>query len=71
MAMPASSVTIPTTPAKHMPTQIMKKRFRAPARSAIPPRSGEVNATINAESDTARPHHQSPSPAWPPTTWSR
>jgi hypothetical protein len=46
----------------------MKSGRRMPARSASPPRKGEVRATAAMETEITRPHHRSPRPVSLPTT---
>jgi len=46
----------------------MKSGRRMPARSASPPRKGEVRATAAMETVITRPHHRSPRPVSLPTT---
>ena len=66
-SIPGSSVVKSATPVMHMATKTAMKRFLTPARSAMAPRTGALRATIKAESETARPHNASPSPASFPT----
>jgi hypothetical protein len=66
--MPGSTVAMSAVAVTDSAVKPMKSGRRTPARSAIPPRKGEVTATIAMETEMTRPHQRSPAPASLPTT---
>jgi hypothetical protein len=66
--MPGSTVAIKRGGGTASAVKPMKSGRRMPARSATPPRKGDVTATSPIETETTRPHQRSPAPASLPTT---
>jgi hypothetical protein len=66
--MPGCTVAMRAVVATQTTVKPMKKRFRAPAWSAMPPSSGEVSAPITMAVEIAAPHQKSPRPVALPTT---
>ena len=68
MTMPGWTVAMSAVAVTAIAVKPMKSGRRMPARSAIPPRRGDVRATIAIETDMTRPHQRSPAPVSLPTT---
>jgi hypothetical protein len=66
--MPGFTVAMRAVAVTERRVKPMKSGRRMPARSATPPRSGELTATTAMETEITRPHQRSPSPVALPTT---
>ena len=66
--MPGSTVDMRAVAPTASAVNPMNRGRRTPARSAMPPRNGEVTATRAMEAEITRPHQRSPSPWSLPTT---
>ncbi len=66
--MPGATVDMSAVAVTASAVKPMKSGRRMPARSATPPRKGDVSATSPIETETTRPHQRSPAPPSLPTT---